>query len=179
MINYLNLPNEMKNFLKEFDYIDLTKNIFDHGWKFMPMDSVLTNEGKQWFVDKKIVLRKNAIIFKIPKNVTGPIHVDSTQPEENDCAFNFVLSGHGKMQWITNLEATEITFKYNSGYYKLYENIVKFEILDVWEGNIGLVRINVPHRVVTTDSDRYCISIRLEKGSSPNTFNELSKLFGV
>jgi hypothetical protein len=179
MINYLNLPNKMENFLKKFNYINLTKDISNHNWKYIPVDFALTNKGKQWFVDKKIPLRKYASVFKIPKNFEGPIHTDMHQSEKTDCAFNFVLSGHGEMQWVKNLKATEYTFNFNGADYNRYKDIESFDISDVWTGNVGLVRINVPHRVVTTDTDRYCLSIRLEKDSSLNTFDELSKLFGV
>jgi len=177
MINYLNLSSEMKNFIKNFDYINLTKDIVnDHNWKNIPLDVVLTSEGKQWFSDRKISLRDDVLLFKIPKNVEGPIHIDSNRP---DCAFNFVLSGHGEMQWIENLEATEYIFKLNGTDYNRYRDIKKFDITDVWTGDIALVKINIPHRVVTTNLDRYCISIRLNKEILPNKFDEISKLFGV
>ncbi len=179
MINYINLPNEIRNFLKEFNYIDLTKNLSNHDWKYIPLDIALTEEGKQWFFDKKIPLQNYALIFKIPKNFEGPIHTDTHVSAKTNCAFNFVLSGHGEMQWLTNLKATEYTYKFKGANYNRYKDIESFDILDVWTGDVGLVRINVPHRVVTTDTDRYCLSIRLEKDSSPNTFDELSKLFGA
>ena len=179
MINYVNLPNEIRNFLKEFDYIDLTKDISNHSWKFIPTYSVLSKEGKQWFVDKKIPLKKYASVFKIPKNFEGPIHADMDQSTKTNCALNFVLSGHGEMQWVTNLKATKYTFNYTSGDYHRYKDIESFDILDVWTGNNGLVRINVPHRVITTDTDRYCLSLRLENDSLLNTFDELSNIFGV
>lgn len=176
MINYLNLPVEMKQYLKEFNYINLTKDIVSHNWRYMPVDLVLTKEGKKWFFDKKIPLRKYASVFKIPKNFEGPIHTDMFEYDQTDCAFNFVLSGHGEMQWITNLKATEYTFNVNGSKHNQYKDIESFDISDVWTGNVGLVRIKVPHRVVTSGTDRYCLSIRLEKNSPLNTFDEISKL---
>ena len=179
MINYVNLPNEMKNFIKEFNYVNLTKDMINHNWKYIPFDTVITTEGKQWFREKKIPVEKYVLLFKIPKNFEGPIHTDMLPLKKSNCAFNFVLSGNGKMQWITNLEATEYIENVNSSVYRRYTNIKQFDILDTWTGDVGLVRINVPHRVVTTNADRYCISIRLVNDISPNTFDEIKEVLGV
>jgi len=176
MINYLNLPSDLRNFLKEFNYIDLIKNVPDHAWTYISLDLVLTQEGKQWFIDKKITLAKYALVFKLPKNCEGAIHADVLKFEKPNCAFNFVLSGHGEMQWVANIEATEHSHKHGSTNYIRYTNIVKFDILDTWSGTDGLVRVNVPHRIVTTDADRHCLSLRLEKDSLLNTFESISEL---
>ncbi len=169
----------MRNFLKEFNHTNLIKNIPDHAFTYIPVDLALTQEGKQWFIDNNITLKKNAVVFTIPKNCEGGIHADMTKFEKPDCAFNFVLSGYGEMQWITNLEATECVLNFNNASIVRYTDVIKFDISDVWTGNVSLVRINVPHRIVTTDSDRYCLSLRLEKDSSLNSFDELIKLFGM
>jgi len=179
MINYLNLPDDMRKFLKEFDHTNLIKNIPDHAWTYLPIDLVITQEGKQWFIDKKITLARYALVFKLPKNCEGAIHADMLKFEKPDCAFNFVLSGHGEMQWVTNLEATEHSHSHGSTNYIRYTNVVKFDILDIWTGNNGLVRVNAPHRIVTTDTDRYCLSLRLEKDSPLNTFDSLCELLRV
>ena len=140
------------------------------------MDVVLTNEAKQWFNDKKIALYDDAVLFKLPKNYNGPSHVDKMDP--SDCAFNFVVSGYGQMQWVTNLKAVEWDqCKDNGTYYSRFLDIKSFDISEVWTGDAGLVKINIPHRIVTTDSERICLSVRIKKYVLPNTFDEIVKLF--
>lgn len=104
-------------------------------------------------------------------NYEGPIHTDNVE-----YAINFVLAGHGTMEWVSELEATKYVSTVNGVSYERYNDIKKFSVSDIWIGRAGIVRVNTPHRVTTTDSYRYCLSLRTVESMPPKTFDDAVKL---
>jgi hypothetical protein len=166
-MNYKDLPKELRQFTKSIDYETLLKDKSRHDWCNIPINDFLTNDGLSWFSARSIFIQPTALVFKIIKNHEGIIHLDNEQ-----FAFNFVLSGHGKMQWVDNIIGNEILANHNGAKYGKYTDVTACRIIDTWSGDLGIVRINIPHRVVTTDEERYCVSIRTIQGTGVKTFEE-------
>ena len=178
---YINLPEYVKNFTKVIPHKDLLKHVNGHDWCQILTKEFLTDDGIDWFLTKGIKLKSTALLFKIPGNFEGPIH--SENHAKNNFAFNFVIEGKGQMQWIENIQATTKPSTANNTNYTVYTDINSFEIADVWEGDIGLVRIDIPHRVVSY-LERYCVSIRTVYDSAPKIFDDAvhmiyNETFGV
>ena len=178
MIFYKDLPDSIAStFLQE---IDLTQvdHITEHNWILVNTNDCLTSTGKQWFKDHKIFTYDRSLLFKATSNLEHSLHTDSNILS---AGFNFVLSGHGEMQWAGDIEADVIVSnKIEKGHhfsFTRYENIQKLTVIDKWRGNAGLVRINQPHRIVTYAEPRYCLSIRPVPFSSEFKFDDLVKLF--
>lgn len=172
---YKNLPAECIKWIQPLDLNTiLTEANFKekHDWTHLNIDDVLTLEGKSWFLERNIPLERRCTLFQIQANHEGTIHTDHPIA---DAAFNFVLKGTGEMQWI-KIDADAYTeYKSVKGIelnYQVYKNIRGISALALWTGHAGLVKTNVPHRIVTMNSSRICLSLR-----TPKTFNELSKLF--
>jgi len=178
MINHVQLPEELRKCIKQIDYKSLAPKESGHRWNYILLNDVLTLEGIQWFLSRKIFLRGDVHLFRLPKNSEGAIHIDGVESNEKvvDYAFNFVIEGHGEMQWIDNIVGTEDIYDLEYSNYVAYSNVESYNVIDTWSGDMALVRINVPHRVVTTDTDRYCISLRTLPHMHPTTFDEVVKL---
>lgn len=168
---YKELPKELLQFTKSIDYESLLKDKTGHDWCTIPITHFLTVEGIQWFTNKKIFLRPKANVFKIVKNYQGPIHAELTSGTE--FAINIVINGYGEMQWINNIDATQYDSTVNGSTYTRFNDVRSFNIVEVWTGTAALVKVSAPHRVVSTDVDRYCVNIRT---SSPKTFEEALEL---
>lgn len=171
MINHIELPNEVWSFIKPVDYTRILSVDEGHDFTTVDLSDFMTNEGIIWFAKRELVLRPKAFLFKISPNYEGPIHTDIVE-----YAINYVLGGHGVMQWISDLEATKYTVNHAGVTYERFNNIKKFSVSDTWSGTSSIVRINTPHRIVTTETDRYCLSIRTVSGASPKTFDDAVKL---
>jgi hypothetical protein len=170
-MNYKDLPRHLLKFFKPLDLKTLSKNIITtgHSWRNIHLNDVIDSEGLLWFRERNIFLRETVFLFKATKNIQGPFHIDNGHSE---FAINLVISGHGKMQWADNIVGNRIDSILNNSKYVKYENVTDFKLTDTWEGDFGIVRILTPHRIVTSDEDRYCISIRSEPKMGINTFDE-------
>jgi hypothetical protein len=176
MINHVQLPEELKSYIKQIDYESLGPKESGHKWNYISIHDVLTVEGIRWFLSRKIFLRGDVHLFRLPKHSQGAIHIDGYDVDSLDYAFNFVVSGYGEMQWIDNIVGQEQVFDLDYSKYVAFNDVTSCNIVDTWDGDMALVRINVPHRIVTSDKDRYCISLRTLSHMQPKTFDEVAKL---
>ena len=173
-MNYFDLPNHLLYFIKPINYVDLLKNKAGHDWNTIPTNRFLTTDGILWFLKRSLFLKSTALIFKADKNAEHTIHIDPVP-----FAFNFVLSGDGEMQWLTNVVGEKIVNEHNGAKYRKYVNIHSYKVSDVWSGKLGLVRTDTVHRIVTKDTDRYCVSIRTINKPNLKTFEDAYNLVGV
>lgn len=172
-MNHKDLPRELLQFTKPIDYQTLLKDKSGHDWINIPTTSFLTKEGISWFISRNIFISRTLTLFKGIKNHHGPIHIDASP-----VAFNFVISGHGKMEWISDITGTEIIgfSKSNNGNnFVKWVDVNDFNIIDTWCGDLGIVKIDTPHRIVTADEDRYCVSIRVDPGIGIQSLEEAVK----
>lgn len=170
-MNHKDLPRELLQFTKPIDYQTLLKDKSGHDWIFIPTTDFLTEEGISWFTSRNIIIRKTVSLFKGVRNNQGPMHKDTSR-----VAFNFVLSGHGKMEWVSDIIGTvTISYANNTKGFLKWADVNDFTINDTWCGDLGIVKIDTPHRLVTTDEDRYCVSIRVVPGMGIQSFEEAVK----
>jgi hypothetical protein len=178
MLNYKPLPEFINKFIiKPENPFDLVKDIKGHNWTTYNTKNFITEEGQDWFEKNKIVLIDTSQYFICNENTTGPVHLD------NPCtvAFNFVFEGTGNMQWITVLDGdisyhTNIVQSGEKFIYKKFANLRSINIDESWDGTSALVRVNVPHRVVTKDGHRICLSIRPDIRKCRLTFDEMCQI---
>ena len=177
MIYYKKLDDNFVDYgIQKLNFSELNfPNEQPHEWVYLPVNEVFTSAGLQFFKDKNIKLRSTARIFKIIAGCQiSPIHIDS---EYYDAAFNFVVEGDGKMEWVT-VDGIESYSSYtqsnaSAGAYKRIVDFSKIEINDSWSGKCALVRIGTPHRVLGGTHDRYCVSAR---PAEDHFFNDLVKI---
>ena len=177
-MNYINLPSYVRDFLITHDNLsELVPVVNDHSGIIYPTTKFITSAGFDWFNKHGIELRPNCVLFKAKCNTEGSAHIDGpmldleSQPIPHICAFNFVLEGHGEMQWVEVGEyTTNGDFKNNKIVKQLPGS--KITVLDTWTGDTGFVRIETFHRIVTTDVDRVCLSVR---ACFPLPFEEAAK----
>ena len=157
---YKTLPEFINNFIiKPTDPFDLVKGITGHGWTTYNTEQFITKQGQDWFNQNQIILTPTSKYFICNANTVGPVHTD--QPFT--WALNFTFEGHGEMQWV-DIDADYIFNKHTvpSGetfVYKKYTTIRNISINESWTGTSALVRVNVPHRIVTNNNHRICISL--------------------
>ena len=176
---YKNLPEESSEWILPLD-IDKIISSFDfkgcHDWVHLNTKDVLSDKGCAWFLSRKIYLSTTCVFFLAYPNKSCPIHIDN---KINDVAFNFVLKGHGEMQWL-DIEADAYNAISSPGgrtaNYTRFDNVKEISILDSWQGDQGMVRIGTPHRMVTSSSLRVCLSFRQPQYSFKR-FNELITAF--
>jgi hypothetical protein len=173
---YKNLPIESSGWILPLDIDKILSDFnlkYSHDWIHLNTVDVLSTAGKLWFLKRNIHLEPTCSLFVAQPNTYSPIHVDH---KINDSAFNFILKGYGEMQWIKmDADEYDTDIVIPSGatvHYTRFKNIRGMSALALWTGHAGLVKTNVPHRVVTMDSLRVCLSIR-----SRHLFDDLSKLF--
>lgn len=171
MLNHIALPNELWSYIKPVDYPRMLPDDEGHNWCVVNLTEFVTTEGIKWFLQRGLVLRSAAYLFRISPNYEGPIHCDAA-----NYAINFVLGGHGTMEWISDIDATTYVANVHGLSYERYKDIKKFSVSDTWTGTAGVVRVNVPHRVTTSDTFRYCLSLRTIERVSPKTFDDVVKL---
>lgn len=172
---FINLPDYFKNFIYYKDSIDtLIENKIEHTWVRFPIKEFVNNQGLDWFKDRNLKLLDFCNLFNAHEftNTYSNIHVDTMGDHLNEFAVNYILFGNGEMQW-TKVDGSLTIRKINSSYFYGYENIREVEILDKWSGSVGLVKINIPHRIVTTNLRRICLSLRFRKTCSFEDFKKL------
>lgn len=175
MINYLNLPLYIKNFVISNDFKNLCHEGSYHGWTYQPIKDFIIDEGIDWFESLGFVLPDILSLFRIPANHQGHIHNDiNSLTKYQQYAINIVLDGKGEMQWVDNIKGNKIVARQNNVKYFNYDKVQSFDIVDTWQGDIGLVRIDSWHRILCFDQPRYCISIR---PIEPKTFEEAAGCF--
>jgi len=181
---YKSLSTDLKRFVKPVDHVELTSSIpmKKHGWVNVPLTSILTNEGILFFKSKGLLLNNTQQIFKCDSNMSSQIHIDDLLTH---FGYNIVLDGHGEMQWISDIEGDRIeepttniskSAVFPSRWVK-WDNVKTYKIDEVWSGESALVRIDIPHRIVTKDVARYVLALRTLKGSFPRTFEEAAQIF--
>lgn len=172
---FLDLPDYFKNFINHKNDIDkLIDNKSEHDWMYFPTTYFVNDEGFNWFRSRNLQILKVCLLFNSPKLIDtyANIHIDTMNNDNlNNYAINYVLLGSGEMQWV-KIDGTPEIREMNSSYFYGYKNTQSVEILDKWSGSIGLVKINIPHRVVTTDSRRICLSLRFHKKCSLEDFEK-------
>ena len=78
-------------------------------------------------------------------------------------ALNFVFEGHGELQWV-DIDADYIFTKHAvmSGEifrYKKYTTIRNISTKESWSGTSALIRVDLPHRIVTNNNHRISLSL--------------------
>lgn len=161
MINHVDLPTYLKDFVKDIDFKSLSHQGDYHGWVYYAVEDFINERGINWFESRGFDLRGELSLFRIPANFRGDIHSDLNSKVKNlRYAINIVLSGTGEMQWVSNIQGTKTIFRQEGVSYLGYKDVVDFDVIDTWRGEVGLVRIDPPHRVITWDQERYCLSLR-------------------
>jgi hypothetical protein len=177
MIFYKKLPLSLRNLVlrKDIDPIKMVEpfNLKGHNWALFDPEELITNEGFEFFNNLGISLNKQIAIFKIEKDFTGSIHIDSAP---HIFAFNFIMSGEGVIQWV-NVDGDKFVSQYEDKYHTSnpflrWDTIGNIEIIDSTDFSDILVRVDVPHRVVGGKEDRYVISVR-PKWPCPLSFEEI------
>jgi hypothetical protein len=172
---YKPLPEFINNFIiKPKDPFSLVNGITGHGWTTYNTEQFITKQGQEWFEKNQITLTPTSQYFICNANTAGSIHTD--QPFI--WALNFIFEGHGEMQWV-DVDGDYIFNKHTvpSGetfVYQKYTTIRNISINESWKGNSALVRVGIPHRIVTTDSRRICISLRPTNGLQ--TFDKMCQI---
>lgn len=165
MIFYKKLPLSLRDLVlrKDIDPIKMVEpfNLKEHTWAVFEPEELITNEGFEFFNNLGISLNRQMAIFKLEKDFTGPIHIDSPP---QIFAFNFVISGEGVTQWV-NVDGDKFVCQYENKHYTSnpflrWDTIRDVEIIDSTDYSDILVRVDVPHRVVCGKEDRYVISVR-------------------
>ena len=81
------------------------------------------------------------------------------------------------MQWIDNIVGDSYYIEHRKESYPSFKNIKSFDIVEQWSGKSALVKTDSFHRITTTTSERYCISVRTIGGETfPSTFEEAIKI---
>jgi len=174
---YKDIPGLVSDFVINRDFVPMVNNINEgHGWKFVDTDYFLTSYAKNWFLDRGVILKTQAALFKAaPNNIWG-VHADS---KINDLGINFVLQGFGEMQWVDPIGAEEFVIHENGVEFPGYGDSKDTQILDAWSGSCGIVNIKIPHRISTLNSNipRICFSLRPDRTKCDMTFDKLASLF--
>jgi hypothetical protein len=181
---YKTLPLDTTGFVKPVDYVKLTSTIpaKKHGWINIPLTSILSNKGLQFFRSNGIILNNIQQIFKCDSNMSSQIHIDDINTH---FGFNILLDGHGEMQWVSDIDGDRVeesttnissSVKYPSKWIK-WDNVKSCKIDETWSGNSAIVRIDIPHRIVTSNSARYVLALRTLRGTNPKTFDEAVNIF--
>jgi hypothetical protein len=158
---YKSLPEFINNFIiKPEDPVSLVKGITGHAWTTYDTNQFLTKQGQDWFKRHQIILTPTTQYFICDANTAGAVHTD--QPIT--WALNFIFEGHGEMQWV-DIDADYIFKRQTvpSGetfVYKKYTTVRNISINESWSGTSALVRVDVPHRIVTNNTHRICLSLR-------------------
>lgn len=170
MPNYLDLPSYLHNFVKSVDYKPLCHVGEYHGWTYQPLINFINEDGINWFKSVGFDLPETLSLFRIPANYEGDIHTDiNARTKHIEFAINIVLEGFGEMQWLENIKGKKYIAKQQDVGYISYSDVDSFDTIDRWRGDVGLVRIDHFHRIVSFDQERVCLSIR---PTAPKSFNQ-------
>jgi hypothetical protein len=115
-------------------------------------------------------------IFRWPPNRFFPWHIDGVASKPRFCALNWVLEGHGEIQWNAKFEWDETTNKTNAfknrpgKYDDIYEESTN--------ANACLVNTLIPHRIVNmNNAHRITLSILVnEKLNYAEVYNRLASV---
>jgi hypothetical protein len=181
MIFYKDIFGSVDDFVIPRDYMaELIDWNRGHDWTFMDVDCVLTDYAKSWMLEKGIILKKQAALFKADPFEEWYIHSDH---KIYDVGINFVVQGEGEMQWIDTSGATESpVHQIREGSDAIYTHITvpKIKVLDSWSGKCGIVNTRVAHRISTLSSTmpipRLCLSFRPDRTKCDITFDKLYNL---
>lgn len=174
---YFDLPDVFKSFLKNHDDIEnQIPNFSGHGWLFKPTNDFFNDQCFDYFKERNLELTNETKIFSCPPNCLGSIHSDAP----TEFAFNFIIKGHGEMQWLEVKEKGIIVHHQvvtgQKSQYRKFVDIDNIKILEVWKNNLGLVKVNNVHRIVTFDQRRICISLRLKPRYRNIKFKDMIEL---
>lgn len=181
MINHRTLPPELVDKIIKKD-INIEKFFFrytngnPHDVIKIDDDYILTEFGIEWFNSIGLTER-DSHLFRLAPSFVANVHEDDANADF--CSFNYVVEGHADMQWVemekferyieTHWSADKIT----RSDVPRYRGIEGLTVIDSWmpkQGEMGLVRIDVPHRVVNLlDVPRYAATIR-PKGAMKKHF---------
>ena len=154
-------------------------NLNGHGWCEFDTNQIVSESGRFWFNHLGVDLSPKVALFKLDKFYTGPIHIDAV-PQK--FGFNFVMEGTGDMQWVNieerSYEYTSKTEKCTSTPFKRFNNTAPFTVIETWLGTDGLIRVDIPHRVIGGSEDRYTISIR-PSGKCNYTFDDMVQILSL
>jgi hypothetical protein len=180
MNNYcvdLNLPLTIfKSDLSPIEFLKQNYNLKSH---FQIDISNLNNELISFFDNLRLSVRLVEIFYRQP-NAVGHIHSD-TEVAGDYAKLNWVY-GNGTMHWYklsknytpTKLNTTDIKS------YALYYNELDVELIHSQQvGQPSLVQVGCPHKVINSDTERFCISVVFETADTKErlTFQEACKLF--
>jgi len=156
---YIDLPKQNFLYVKpDINVSNYFKDVQIHSWIELETTDFITVEAILWFLKQGFDIKPKIYLFCAVQNIVGPIHSDLCT-----YAFNFVVSGYGKMEWINpyndSYNATKQYKDRESQYLRFspHENDI---ILDSWDGEQGLVDVYTPHRIKTKEVKRYCLSLR-------------------
>ena len=157
---YKPLPEFINNFIiKPKDPSDLIKGLSGHNFTSYNTEQFLTKQGQDWFKKHQISLTPTSRCFVCDANTAGAVHTD--QPFT--WALNFVFEGHGELQWV-DIDADYIITKHavlsgETFRYKKYTTIRNISTNESWSGTSALIRVDLPHRIVTNNSHRISLSL--------------------
>jgi len=177
MIFYKDLPGQVSDYVIPRDYMSMvTEFRTAHDWRFVDTDYFLNDYGRNWFLEKGLVFKKQSSLFKGEPHIISSFHSDS---KINDLGINFILQGEGEMQWVEPVGATEIEYPDQGAYIQTWINIQEIKVLGTWTGKCAMVNVKVPHRVTTLNSDvpRVCFSLRPDLTKCSMNFDKLYNLF--
>jgi hypothetical protein len=115
-------------------------------------------------------------VFKWGRNRFYPWHIDGSDGKVSHWAINWVVNGTGQIQWNENLTMIPDQFNVTGGF-KAGTDRDPYTCQTNNSGNACLVKIDVPHRVITLGDKepRESISIFFNK-SAFITFDEAKEL---
>ena len=87
-------------------------------------------------------------VFKWGRNNFYPWHIDGSDGKVSNWAINWVVNGTGRIQWNDELKMTPDAYNVTGGF-RLGAAQDKFSCQTIDSGHACLVRVDVPHRVVT------------------------------
>lgn len=156
---YIDIPNLGFQFLQpNLNATEYLPEVVTHNWVETQTNNFFTDEAISWFNHIGFDIKHTLYLFCANSQVIGPIHSDLT-----NYAFNFVVSGYGKMEWIKphNKPYTdEKVYGNRVSKYLRFEPHNEDMVIDSWVGTQALVQVFTPHRIVTSHEKRYTVSLR-------------------
>jgi hypothetical protein len=149
---------------------------------FQISKELISDELKTLFAEYNLGIRLVEIFYRSPDAV-GNIHSDMK-----------VIGDYSKLNWIYGGEGSSMNwYKINETYignttthttdinsYALYYKDTEVDLLHSQSvGNPSLVQVGIPHNVINSDTDRFCISVVFEDMDTKQrpTFAEALDLF--
>ena len=177
---YKLLSTNFKSFFNNLDILAMLTDKELTAWtgSRLRTSELLNKTGLKFFESNNIKLNDFSTVFINPRRHESFIHKDNKGI--NSCRINYIIHGAGKMIWYKLGDSTEKMIWYKLGdstekivpiaglvdYYVKYNDIEDKEIIDVWDGKKGecaLTHITSPHNIITDQSTRVVLSIRLDE----------------